>query len=89
LEGEAEVLRKPAPMPLCGPQIPHDLISNPGCRGGKPATNRQNYDTADMDVNKHTRLEFGNSVLIWDRRDKPCVGIHKEAIRQRLSILNL
>jgi hypothetical protein len=40
--------RKPAPVPLCAPQIPHDLTpgSNPGRRGGKPATNRLNCDTA-------------------------------------------
>jgi hypothetical protein len=35
--------RKPTPVPLCPPQIPHDLdpgsISN--LRGGKPATNRR------------------------------------------------
>jgi hypothetical protein len=32
---------------LCPPQIPHDnLGSNPGCRGGKPATNRLSYGTA-------------------------------------------
>jgi hypothetical protein len=38
--------RKPAPVPLCSPQIPHDLGSNPVRRGGKPATNRLSYDTA-------------------------------------------
>jgi hypothetical protein len=37
---------KPAPVPLCPPQIPHDLGSNPGRRGGKPATNRLSYGTA-------------------------------------------
>jgi hypothetical protein len=38
--------RKPAPVPLCPPQIQHDLGSNPGRRGGKPATNRLKYGTA-------------------------------------------
>jgi hypothetical protein len=37
---------KPAPVPLCPAQIPHDLGSNPGRRGGKPATNRLSYGTA-------------------------------------------
>jgi hypothetical protein len=32
--------RKPAPLRLCPPQIPHDLGSNPGRHGGKSATNR-------------------------------------------------
>jgi hypothetical protein len=35
--------RKPAPVPLFPPQIPHDLT---GRRGGKPATNRLSYGTA-------------------------------------------
>jgi hypothetical protein len=35
--------RKSAPMPLCPPQIPHDLGSNPGRSSGKPATNRLSY----------------------------------------------
>jgi hypothetical protein len=39
--------RNPAPVPLSPPQIPHDLTpgSNPGRRGGKPATNRLSYGT--------------------------------------------
>jgi hypothetical protein len=36
--------RKPAPVPLFPPQIPHDL--NPGRRGGKPATNSLSSGTA-------------------------------------------
>jgi hypothetical protein len=48
--GNRSTRRKPAPMPLCRPQIPHDLLSNPGRRGGKPATNRMSYGTA-LDVN--------------------------------------
>jgi hypothetical protein len=37
--------KKPAPAPLCPPQIPLDQTpgSNPGRRGGKPATNRLRY----------------------------------------------
>jgi hypothetical protein len=44
--GNRSTRRKPAPVPLCPPQIPHDLGSNPGRRGGKPATNRLSYGTA-------------------------------------------
>jgi hypothetical protein len=44
--GNRSIRRKPAPVPLCPPQIPHDLGSNPGRRGGKPATNRPSYGTA-------------------------------------------
>jgi hypothetical protein len=45
--GNRSTRRKPAPAPLCPPQIPHDLTpgSNPGRRGGNPATNRLSYGT--------------------------------------------
>jgi hypothetical protein len=47
--------RKHAPVPLCTPQIPHDLGSNPGRRGGKPASNRLSYGTAyPKGVTRHT-----------------------------------
>jgi hypothetical protein len=39
--------RKPAPVPLCPPQIPHAFPDgNPGSCGRKPATNRLSYGTA-------------------------------------------
>jgi hypothetical protein len=41
--GNQSTRRKPALVPLRPPQIPHDLGSNPGRRGGKPATNSLNY----------------------------------------------
>jgi hypothetical protein len=44
--GNRRTRRKPAPVPLCPPQIPRDLGSNPGRRGGKPATTRLSYGTA-------------------------------------------
>jgi hypothetical protein len=46
--GNRSIRRKPAPAPLCPPQIPHDQTpgSNPGRRGGKPATNRLSYGAA-------------------------------------------
>jgi hypothetical protein len=46
--GNCSTRRKPAPVPICPPQIPHDLGSNPGCRGGKPATNRLSYAKANL-----------------------------------------
>jgi hypothetical protein len=46
--GTRSTRRKPAPAPLCPPQIPLDKTpgSNPGRRGGKPATNRLSYGAA-------------------------------------------
>jgi hypothetical protein len=44
--GNRRTRRKSAPVPLGPPQIPHDLGSNRGRRGGKPATNRPSYGTA-------------------------------------------
>jgi hypothetical protein len=44
--GNRSTQRKRALVPLCPSQIPHDLGSNPGRRGGKPATCRLNCGTA-------------------------------------------
>jgi hypothetical protein len=46
--GNRRTRRKAAPMPLYSPQIPHNLTpgSNPGHRGGKPATKRLSYGMA-------------------------------------------
>jgi hypothetical protein len=43
--GNRSTRRKPTPTPLSPPQIPLDQTpgSNPGRRGGKPATNRLRY----------------------------------------------
>jgi hypothetical protein len=48
--GNRSTRRKPAQAPLCPPQIPQDQTpdSNPGRRGGKPATNRLSYGAADQ-----------------------------------------
>jgi hypothetical protein len=46
--GNRSTRRKPAPVPLCPPQVPHDLGSNPGRRSGKPATNRLSYGKANQ-----------------------------------------
>jgi hypothetical protein len=45
-KGNRSTRRKPAPVPLCSPQIPHDLGSNPARRSGMPATNRLSYGMA-------------------------------------------
>jgi hypothetical protein len=45
-KGNRSTMRKPALVPLCPPQILHDLGSNLGRRGGKAANNRLGYGTA-------------------------------------------
>jgi hypothetical protein len=46
-KGNRNTRRKPAPASLCPPQIPLSRPdSNPGRRGGKPATNRLSYGAA-------------------------------------------
>jgi hypothetical protein len=65
--GNRSTRRKPAPMPLCPPQIPHDLGSNPGRRGWKPATNRWSYGMTIIRTNSHTghiKVPEGNRVLM-------------------------
>jgi hypothetical protein len=46
--GNRSTQSKPAPVPLCPLQIPHDQTRarTPGRRGGKPATNRLSYGAA-------------------------------------------
>jgi hypothetical protein len=56
--------RKPAPMPLCPPQIPHDLGSNPGRRSRKPATNRLSYGTAENLLLKVFPVSYGTRRFI-------------------------
>jgi hypothetical protein len=47
--GNRNTRRKLAPMPLCAPQTTDALPgSEPGRRGGKPATNRLSYGTASL-----------------------------------------
>jgi hypothetical protein len=49
--GNQSIRRKPAPVQLRPPQIPHDLLgSNPGRRGGKPATNCLSCGTAMAEI---------------------------------------
>jgi hypothetical protein len=50
--GNRSTRRKPAPAPLCPPQIPHDQTRapTPGLRGGKPATNLLSYGAAFPDL---------------------------------------
>jgi hypothetical protein len=45
--GNRSTRRKPAPVPLCRPQIPHAARkrTNPGGSGRKPATKRLSYGT--------------------------------------------
>jgi hypothetical protein len=44
--GNRSCWRKPIPVLLCLPQIPHELGTNWGLRCGKPRTNRLTDDTA-------------------------------------------
>jgi hypothetical protein len=45
-KGNRSTQRKSAPVPLCPSQTPHACPdTNPGRRGGKPATNRLSYGT--------------------------------------------
>jgi hypothetical protein len=50
LAGETKVLgEKPAPVPLCPPQIPHDVTraqTRADAIGSRAATNRLSYGTA-------------------------------------------
>jgi hypothetical protein len=60
--GNRSTRRKPAPAPLCSPEIPHDWTpgSKSGRRGGKPVTNRFSYGVAFI---LHGRNRIGLHIL--------------------------
>jgi hypothetical protein len=63
--GNRSTRRKPFPVPLCSPQIPHDLIRarTRAPRGVKPATNRLSYGTASAnDISKIVKLSIYQTV---------------------------
>jgi hypothetical protein len=65
VRGNRSTRRKHAPAQLCPPQIPTwpDLGSNPGRRGGKPATNRLSYGAdLPMDVSR----DIQQTLKSWD-----------------------
>jgi hypothetical protein len=45
--GNRSTRRKPALMPLCQRQIPHDLTRAAAMANGKPVTNRLSYGVAE------------------------------------------
>jgi hypothetical protein len=55
---------KPAPVPLCPPQNPPD--ANPGCRGGKPASNRLSYGTANSHFLYLLIFKFHDHLILLD-----------------------
>jgi hypothetical protein len=65
-------------VPLCPPQIPHGLTpgSNPGLRGGRPATNRLSHGTANLFIHSFNysfyRLRdlMYKGILFWNMT--PC-----------------
>jgi hypothetical protein len=63
--GNRSTRKKPATVPLCPLQTPHDCPdANPGRRGGKPANNRLSYGTAQLNcfVKKYIRSRFYTSL---------------------------
>jgi hypothetical protein len=66
--GNRSTRRKPAPVPPCPPQTPRACPdANPGCRGGKPATNRLSYGTAYLGP-----LDRGNPDLRRQKQMHKC-----------------
>jgi hypothetical protein len=64
--GNRSTRRKPAPAPLCPPQIPHDQTQawNPGRCGGKSATNHLSYGaTTFVGIFDYIKLGKVSSVL--------------------------
>jgi hypothetical protein len=62
--GNRSTRRKPAPAPLCPPQIPHDYT---GFEPGKPATNRLSYGAANEWLMKQIvfKLNWVSTAVTW------------------------
>jgi hypothetical protein len=88
--GNWSTRRKPAPVPLYPPQIPHDLGSSPGRRGGKPATNRLSYGTAPPWSLGFNPCKFmwnlwsTNSILIYQHVPKCGIALTRQHIMTSL-----
>jgi hypothetical protein len=67
-KGNRSTRRTRSPVPLCLPQIPHDLGSHPDRRCGKPATNRLSCGTA--------YTEFRNYLLALRSCKNLCNSTH-------------
>jgi hypothetical protein len=57
-KGNRNTRRKPAPVSLCPRQIPYDLGSNSGHRGGKLATNILSYGAAWLVSKIYTEIRW-------------------------------
>jgi hypothetical protein len=58
-KGNRSTGKKPTPVSLCPPQIPHDLGSNPSRRDGKLAVNSLSYVTAYIGTYIQTGRRLG------------------------------
>jgi hypothetical protein len=65
-QGKPKYWEKTCPVPLCPPEIPPDLGSNPGRGGGKPATNRLSYGTArDVTLQNGSRQQVHRGFCLF------------------------
>jgi hypothetical protein len=84
--GNRTTSRKPAPVPLCPLQTHMLANSNPGGRGGKPATNRLSYGTAKLMVtwslrwiaHRAMKMELSDNfhVMVPFTSEEGAVGTH-------------
>jgi hypothetical protein len=87
LAGDTEVLgENPPPVPLCPPQIPPDLDSNPGRRGGKPANNSLNslsYGTAKLERYGYSKVLGRNTVSMAQATSSLALSNYRTRERER------
>jgi hypothetical protein len=79
LAGKTEVLgEKPAPVLLCPPQIPHNLGSNPGRRGGNPEPIRLSYGmTSTTPLEKVVTLHTVRETMLYRLLDPGCCCMYR------------
>jgi hypothetical protein len=80
--GNRSTRRKPAPVP----QIPPDLGSNPGRRGGKPATNRLSYGAAVLPRVKQLDAPVWNILFTWTITEQAGLAVTSRLVFGRCSV---
>jgi hypothetical protein len=84
--GNRSTHRKPTPVPLCPPQIPHDLTwARIQAAARKPATNRLSYGTASPSILRRLLAKSGKNDYVILRR----LALPPSLVRHRPNVLSI
>jgi hypothetical protein len=92
--GNRSTQRRPAPVPLRTPQIPHDLTwaRTRDRPGGNPGTNRLSYGMANSSTKSITQHIFGGrnfeTVSNTQKNSHRCININTESVDMCMTYLH-